>query len=146
MTAATIKIPVATKIAYGFGAIAYGVKNNGFDYFFLFFYSSVIGVDAALVGLALLCALMFDALSDPLIGYFSDNTHSRLGRRHPFMYFAAVPVAISYYFVWNPPVVSNPNDLFWYLVFISIAVRTLITLYEVPSSALSAEMTQGGIL
>jgi len=141
MTAAAPKIPVATKMAYGFGSIAYGVKNNGFDYFFLFFYSSVIGVDAALVSLALLCALMFDAFSDPLIGYFSDNTHSRWGRRHPFMYFAALPVAISYYFVWNPPTVSNPNDLFWFLVFISIAVRTLITLYEVPSSALVAEMT-----
>lgn len=140
-TEANTKIPVATKIAYGFGSIAYGVKNNGFDYFFLFFYSSVMGVEASLVSLALLIALMFDAFSDPLIGYFSDNTHSRWGRRHPFMYFAAVPVALSYYFVWNPPSSLQGNELFWYLVVICILVRTLITLYEVPSSALVAEMT-----
>ena len=136
-----IKIPVLTKIAYGFGSIAYGVKDSGFNYFFLFFYSSVIGVDASLVSLALLLALMFDAFSDPLIGYFSDNTHSSWGRRHPFMYFSAIPITVSYYFVWNPPAVIQANELFWYLVVIAITVRTLITLYEVPSTALVAEIT-----
>ncbi|MEE4281399.1 MAG: MFS transporter, partial [Pseudomonadales bacterium] len=88
---ATPKVSVFNKLAYGFGSVAFGVKNNGFDYYFLLFYSQVMGVDAQLVGNALLLALMFDALSDPLIGYFSDNFHSRWGRRHPFMYFAAVP-------------------------------------------------------
>ena len=48
------KVPVLTKVAYGFGSVAYGVKNNGFDYFFLIFYSQVMGVDAGLVGTALL--------------------------------------------------------------------------------------------
>ena len=87
------EISVWTKIAYGIGSVAYGVKNNGFDYFFLIFYSQVLGVDAELVGLALMLALAFDAISDPLVGYLSDNTHSRWGRRHPFMYAAALPVA-----------------------------------------------------
>jgi Na+/melibiose symporter-like transporter len=44
----------STKLAYGFGAVAFGVKNNGFDYFLLIFYSQVMGVDAPLVGLALI--------------------------------------------------------------------------------------------
>ena len=132
---------VPTKLAYGVGSVAYGVKNNGFDYFFLFFYSSVMGVDAGLVSLALLFALVFDAVSDPLIGYLSDNTHSKFGRRHPYMYAAALPVAIGYYFVWNPPTSLQGNELFGYLIMISIFVRTLITVYEVPSSALVAEMT-----
>ncbi len=136
------KLTVWTKAAYGFGSVAFGVKNNGFDYFFLFFYSSVMGVEAGLVSLALLIALMFDALSDPLIGYFSDNTHSRWGRRHPFMYAAAVPVGLSYYFVWNPPAMLTGNELFLYIVVIAVFVRTLITAYEVPSSALVAEMTE----
>ncbi|MEM7099894.1 MAG: MFS transporter [Pseudomonadota bacterium] len=135
------RLSVGTKAAYGFGSVAYGVKNNGFDYFFLFFYSSVMGVDAGLVSLALLIALMFDAISDPLIGYFSDNLHSQWGRRHPFMYAAAIPVAVGYYFVWNPPESLAGNELFGYLVLIAVFVRTLITAYEVPSSALVAEMT-----
>ena len=140
-TTAAPRVSLFTKMAYGFGSVAYGVKNNGFDYFFLIFYSQVMGVDAGLVGTALLIALMFDAVSDPLIGYFSDNLHSKWGRRHPFMYFAAVPVAVSYFFIWNPPASLEGNELFPYLVVLAVFVRTLITLYEIPSSALVAEMT-----
>ena len=131
----------ATKLAYGVGAAASGIKSNGFDYFILIFYSQVLGVSAPLVGLALMIALIFDAISDPLVGYWSDNARTRFGRRHPFMYAAAIPVAIAFYFVWNPPAGLSGNALFPYLVVISIVVRTLITFYEVPSSALAAELT-----
>jgi len=134
-------ISIWTKTAYGMGSIAYGVKNNGFDYFFLIFYSQVLGVDAGLVGLALMLALAFDAISDPLVGYLSDNTHTRWGRRHPFMYAAALPVAIGYAFIWNPPGALQGNELFWYITLLAIFVRTTITLYEIPSSALVAELS-----
>jgi GPH family glycoside/pentoside/hexuronide:cation symporter len=136
------KVPILTKLAYGFGAIAYGVKNNGFDFFLLLFYSQILGVKAELVGLALLIALVFDAFSDPFVGYLSDNTRSRWGRRHPWMYFAAVPVSIAYFFLWAPPEGLSGNMLFLYLVVLSILIRTLITLYEVPSSALAPELTR----
>ncbi len=136
------KVPILTKLAYGFGAIAYGVKNNGFDFFLLLFYSQILGVEAEMVGLALLIALVFDAFSDPFVGYLSDNTRSRWGRRHPWMYFAAVPVAVAYFFLWSPPVGMSNEMLFFYLVVLSILIRTLITLYEVPSSALAPEITR----
>lgn len=135
-------VSIWTKSAYGFGAAAYGIKNNGFDYFFLIFYSQVMGVSAYLVSLALLIALTVDAVSDPLIGYMSDNTRSRWGRRHPYMYAAALPVAVGYFFVWNPPTNLSGDELFPFIVGISIVVRTLITLYEIPSSALVAEITE----
>ena len=57
----------------------------------MFFYNQVMGVPAQLVALAALIALIFDACIDPLIGQLSDNTRSRWGRRHPFMYAAALP-------------------------------------------------------
>jgi len=132
----------STKLAYGFGAVAYGVKNNGFDYFLLLFYSQVMGVDAPLVGLALLIALLFDAFSDPIVGYLSDNTHSRWGRRHPWMYASAIPVAICYYFLWVPPAGLTGNELFPYVLTLAIFIRVCITMFEVPSSALSAELTE----
>jgi len=135
-------VSFSRKTAYGFGAVAFGVKNNGFDYFFLIFYSQVMGVSAYLVSLALMIALIVDALSDPLIGYVSDNTRSRWGRRHPFMYGAAIPAAIAYYFVWNPPAHLTGDALFPYIVTIAILVRTLVTLYEIPSSSLVAELTE----
>lgn len=135
------KVSIGRKVAYGFGSVAFGVKNNGFDYFFLIFYSQVMGVSAYLVSLALMAALIVDALSDPLIGYLSDNTRSRWGRRHPFMYAAALPASLAYYFVWNPPAELEGDALFPYIVTVAILVRTLITVYEIPSSSLVAEMS-----
>jgi len=135
------QVSLGRKVAYGFGSVAFGVKSNGFDYFFLIFYSQVMGVSAYLVSLALMIALIVDALSDPLIGYLSDNTRSRWGRRHPFMYAAAFPAAIAYYFVWNPPSGLQGDALFPYIVTIAVLVRTLVTVYEIPSSSLVAEMS-----
>ncbi len=131
-----------TKLAYGFGSIAFGVKNGAFDYFLLIFYSQVIGLDARLVGLAILVALVFDALSDPIVGYWSDNLRSRWGRRHPFMYASAVPAALSFFMLWNPPEGASQATLFWYLLGLAVLIRTTITFYETPSSALTPDLTQ----
>ena len=132
---------LATKISYGFGAIAYGVKDNGFGFFLLIFYSQVLGVDARLIGLAITIALLLDALSDPVVGYWSDNFRSKWGRRHPFMYASALPVAASFFLLWNPPEGWSDIALFWYVLVISVLIRTCITFYETPSSALAPELS-----
>jgi Na+/melibiose symporter-like transporter len=128
------------KILYALGSIAFGVKDNGFGVFLLLYYNQVLGLPAGLAGAALVTALFLDAFIDPIVGHLSDNLHSRWGRRHPFMYAAAAPVAIAYFFLWNPPPLSQ-QGLFLYLLFGTIIVRTLITCYEIPSAALAAELT-----
>lgn len=128
------------KLAQGSGASAFGIKNNGFDYFLLLFYGTVIGLEPGLVGLAILIALVLDAISDPLVGYWSDNFRSRWGRRHPFMYASALPVALSYFLLWNPPDWGQ-TGLFLYLTVLAVLIRTFITFYETPSSALIPELT-----
>jgi len=134
------RIDFSTKLFYGFGAVANGAKANGFNYLLLFYYSQVIGLRADLVSLGILIALIFDAVSDPLVGYFSDNLRSRWGRRHPLMYASGIPVAIAYYFLWAPPTLDE-GDLFLYFVVMSVLIRTLITFYEIPATALVAELT-----
>jgi Na+/melibiose symporter-like transporter len=76
---ATGKAPVWLKLAHGSGAAAFGIKNGGFDYFLLLFYGTVIGLEPGLVGLAILIALVVDAISDPLVGYWSDNFRRAAG-------------------------------------------------------------------
>ncbi len=139
-TPVTRKVDLSTKLYYGFGAVANGAKSNGFNYLLLFYYSQVIGLRADLVSLGILIALVFDAISDPLVGYISDNTRSKLGRRHPYMYAAGVPVALAYYFLWSPPE-WDETGLFLYFVCMAVLIRTLITFYEIPSTALVAELT-----
>jgi GPH family glycoside/pentoside/hexuronide:cation symporter len=133
-------VDLVTKLFYGFGSVAYGIKDNGFQTFVLIFYNQLIGLPASWAGGAIFLALIVDAVMDPIVGQMSDHWRSRWGRRHPFMYLAAAPVALSYLALWNPPHWSN-GALFAYLVVICIIVRTFITFYEIPSSALAPELT-----
>ena len=131
---------VRTKIFYGLGSVAFGVKDNGFQTILLPFYNLVMHVPPQLVGLALAIAMVCDAVVDPIVGNFSDHLRTRWGRRHPLMYASALPVAISYLLLWNPPHWST-GALFAYLVIVAIVTRTFITFYEIPSSALVPELT-----
>lgn len=131
-----------TRLAYAIGGVAYGVKGNGFSYFLMFCYSQAFGLPPRMVGIALLLAFLLDAFSDPVVGFLSDNTRSRFGRRHLFMYAAILPVGVAYYMLWNPPADLGQLGLFWYLVGFAVGVRFLITFYEVPCTALSAELTR----
>ena len=128
---------------YGFGSVAYGVKDNGFSYFLMFYYNQVLDLPGSLAGLAILIAMILDAIADPVVGFWSDSTHSRWGRRHPFMYASALPVAVAYYFLWNPPVEHlSQFGLFLYLTAGAVLVRQFITLYEIPSTGIVAELTE----
>jgi Na+/melibiose symporter-like transporter len=135
------QVSLSTKLYYGFGSVAFGVKDNGFSYFLLLYYNQVLGLPERWVGIAIMVALIVDALSDPIVGYASDHLHSAWGRRHPFMYASAIPVAISFFFLWSPPAGLSQEGLFFYLIFMAILVRTLITFYEIPSTSMVAELS-----
>ncbi|WP_417596281.1 MFS transporter [Parasphingorhabdus sp.] len=133
-------MPISTRLLYGSGTIAFGVKDHGFNALLMLFYNQVIGLPAAWVGSAIMIAMIADALFDPLLGQYSDNFRSRLGRRHPFMYAAALPIGLFYLLLWSPPDASNTVQFAW-LVTTAIFVRFSISLYEIPSTALLAEFT-----
>ena len=135
------KLNFRTKFFYGFGSISFGIKNNGFSFFVLFVYTVSFGLEPWMAGLALNLILIADALTDPLVGYYSDRLRSRWGRRHPFMYAAAIPVTLSYYFLWVPPADLTQWQLFTYLLVCATIIRVFITFYEVPSVALGPELT-----
>lgn len=145
MTAASLpgarRLGLPTRFFYGFGSVAFGVKDNGFSYFLQFFYAQVIGVPAATVGLAIMFALILDAFIDPVIGQLSDNTRTRWGRRHPFMYASAIPVAASYIMLWRPSAGWSQGAQLAYLFGASVLIRSFISCYEIPSAALAAELT-----
>lgn len=133
-------LPVWLKMAHGMGSIAYGVKDNGFSTFLLLFYNQVVGLDAGIVGTAIMVALIADAFVDPVIGELSDRTRSRWGRRLPWLYAAPIPLAIMWMLLWNPPAMSGSLTVAWLIGF-AIIVRALVSMCEVPSVALVPELT-----
>ena len=134
------KLPLGLKLMHGLGSIAYGVKENGFSTFLLLFYNQVIGLDAGIVGIAIMAALIFDAFIDPVIGELTDRTRSRWGRRLPWLYAAPVPLAIAWMLLWNPPEMSQAATVAWLIGF-AIIVRSLVSMCEVPSVAIVPELT-----
>ncbi|TGX52909.1 MFS transporter [Sphingomonas gei] len=127
-------------LAYGFGAVAYGVKDLCFSTFLLLFYNQVLGLPSAQVGFAIMCALLLDAFIDPAVGFLSDRTRGRWGRRHPWMYASAAPIALGWLLLWNPPAWSHGAMLVWVFA-TAVLVRTAVSAYEVPSQALSPELS-----
>ncbi|WP_426258077.1 MFS transporter [Sphingomonas sp. DC1600-2] len=143
---APLAIPAARRLgarsrwSFGLGSIAYGVKDSGFATFLLLFYNQVIGLPAGLVGVAIMAALVVEAFVDPLVGYLSDHTRGRWGRRHPWMYASALPVAIGWLLLWNPPHWSHAA-LGFYVFGSALLVRIALSAFEIPSSALGPELS-----
>ena len=95
------RLSITTKLGYGLGEMAEGVKTAPLETFFCFYYVQIIGLQGSLVGLALLNALLFDGISDPLIGQLSDRTATRFDRRHPYLYLAPIPVSYTHLDVYK---------------------------------------------
>ncbi len=136
-----IKLSFLTKVSYGVGQMSQGVKDTAFQSFLVFYFSQVLGLPAIMAGLAALIALLFDAVSDPLMGDISDNWHSTWGRRHPFMIAAIIPFPLSIYMLFTPPTGLEQQGLFLWLVCWSIVVRLMLTMFNVPHNALGAELS-----
>lgn len=130
-----------TRLAFGSGGVLYGVIYNA-HYFVLIYYSQVLGLEPALAGLAIGIGLVFDAITDPLVGYLSDSTTSPWGRRHPWLYAAIVPLCAAFYFLWHPPgFVHGELGLFAWLVLCNVGLRTALTMFLVSAYAIVAELT-----
>lgn len=125
---------------YGSASMAFGIKNNAFSYLLLPFATQVLGLPGIMAATALGIAMIWDAVSDLLLGHWSDKTSSRLGRRHPFMYVALFLLPLSFWGLFNPFGEMTEGVAFWYVFVYAILIRTSTTLVEVPSVAQLPEL------
>lgn len=135
------RLSFAVKTAYGTGQLAEGVKTTAFNVFLLFYYNQVLGLSAWWTGLALGVATVIDAIIDPIMGSISDSTHHRWGRRHPYLYAAAIPFGVTFALLFRPPWSLQGPSLFAWLLTFTILVRLAMSIYAVPHLALGAELS-----
>lgn len=135
------RLSFGVKLAQGIGATAFGIKDQGFNMLLMLYYNQVVGLPAAWVGTAIMLTMVVDGLVDPLIGHWSDGIRTRWGRRHPFMYASAIPMAIGYFLLWSPPAAGHEIQFAW-LLGTSVCVRLAISCFEIPAGALVAELTE----
>jgi GPH family glycoside/pentoside/hexuronide:cation symporter len=88
----TEKLTMKTKIFYGIADLGISLLTASIQFFLLFYYTDIAGINPGLAGTALLVGkLTWDAINDPVFGYLSDRTRSRWGRRKPYMLLGAIP-------------------------------------------------------
>jgi GPH family glycoside/pentoside/hexuronide:cation symporter len=129
-----------TKLFYGIGDLGNAVVNSAIQFFLMKFYTDGALVSPALAGNALLIGKIWDAVNDPLFGWFTDRTKSRHGKRRVFMLFGAIPLAIAIALLWFVP----EADRLWTFVWIAatfVLFDTIWTLTNVPYYALTSELT-----
>ena len=136
------KLSLGIKLYYGLGRGAIGIKDGLFQLFLFFYFSQVLGLDPELAGLSSLVGLVFDAISDPLVGFISDRWQSKnWGRRHPFMFAAALPLGLFTWLLFAPPEGLGQMQLFGWLTTFAILVRVALTFFNVPYISLGAELS-----
>jgi glycoside/pentoside/hexuronide:cation symporter, GPH family len=137
----TNRLSRTTKLAYGAGDLGAAIATAINGFFLLNFLINVAGLRPGMAGNVFLIAKIWDAVNDPIIGWLTDHTVSKLGRRRPWLLIAAVPFGLAFFLQWIVPPLSEMG-LFWYYLIVAILLDTAFTAVNVPYAALTAELTQ----
>ncbi|MEM1353344.1 MAG: MFS transporter [Planctomycetota bacterium] len=140
-------MPLSRRVGWGFGGIAENFMGNTLFVLGMIIYTTAFYIPAGIAGLALFVPRLFDAITDPLIGNFSDNFRSRWGRRRPLMLLGVLGCVVLLPLMWYPPMLEtaeNPwysNGPFWYIAILGSLYFLFYTFFMVPYTALGFELT-----
>ena len=136
------KLSRLTKIIYGAGDVGFSMTSTIIGAYFAIFLTDVVGVKPAVVAIALFIGKSWDYINDPLIGYLSDRTRTRWGRRRPFLLFGVIPFALAFMFLWWKPPFEGHTALVVYYTVMFIIYDASNTFVSMPYFALTPELTE----
>lgn len=136
------RLTLPVKLAFGAGDMGAGLTSNLIAFSFLIFLTSAAGISPGAAGLVLAVGKVWDAVNDPIVGYLSDRTQSRWGRRYPWMFLGALPFGITFFLMWIVPGFESDSAKFWYYVLASVIFQVFFTVVNLPYTTLTAELTQ----
>jgi GPH family glycoside/pentoside/hexuronide:cation symporter len=139
-TAPEDRIPFHLKLVYGLGAFVNNLLAAAIGGMVIVL-NLGLGMNPALVGLLGALPRLTDALTDPLMGYISDNTRSRWGRRRPYIFVGAILVGIIYALLWQLPADRSESFYFWYFLSGSLIFYLAYTMFATPWVAFGYELT-----
>jgi len=135
------KLSLWTKIIYGTGDLGFSMNNSIIAAFFPIFMMDVIGISPGLVAIILFVGRSWDYVNDPIVGFLSDRTRTRWGRRRPFLLFGALPFALSFILLWLSPNFSQTGLIIYYSLGY-IVYEAMATIVYMPYYALTPELTE----
>ena len=139
-TAAKDRVPLGQKAAFGAGHLVLNLLPGSLG-FFMFFLLTAFGMDPFLAGLLGGLPRIFDAITDPVMGFISDNTTSRFGRRRPYIFVGAILSGIFFALLWQLNENNSQMFNFWYFLIFSMVFLIGNTMFATPLVGLGYEMT-----
>ena len=135
-------VTTTQKLSLGFGDLGYSLIANTFSSYMLFFGNTVMGVSGTLMGVAIAIGTVWDAITDPIMGFVSDNTRNNFfGRRHLYILIGTIGMTIVNILLWSVPMDFSPVlKMLWFMLCI-IGLRTFTTMFQTPVAALSLDMS-----
>ncbi|MCB1645987.1 MAG: MFS transporter [Pseudomonadales bacterium] len=127
--------------AYTLPRIGFGIMGLLFSTYLMKYATDVLLIAPAAMGTVLAISRIWDGVSDPLVGYLSDRTRSRLGRRRSWLFLSAVPIAIGLVMIWSPPQLLSGWSLIAWMVLALLVYETASTAFFIPHGALGVELT-----
>lgn len=138
----TTKLSLKTRLGFGVGEFSSSIFFTITSFFLLNFLTDEVRLSAALAGTALLVGKIWDAVIDPFIGYISDRTHSRWGRRRPYLLFFGIPFGIAFVLMFRNPGIADQTGKFLWAMLVYMFFCTVYSFTNIPYNALLPEMTQ----
>ena len=135
------KLSFGLKVGYGIGDVGSNIFIVTSGLFLLFFLTNILGIEPALAGLVLLFPKLWDVISDPIMGGISDITHSRMGRRRPYLLAAAIPFGLIFFLLFLTPHYNSELAKALYVGLMFALGCTVFTVFNVPYSSMVAEMS-----
>jgi GPH family glycoside/pentoside/hexuronide:cation symporter len=134
------RVPLGQKAAYGTGTLVLNLLPAALG-IFAFFLITAFGVDPLLAGLLAGLPRLFDAITDPIMGFITDNTKSRWGRRRPYIVVGAILSGVCFALLWQLNPEASQDYTFWYFLIFSMAFTIGNTMYATPFVGLGYEIT-----
>lgn len=134
------RVPLGQKAAFGAGHLVLNLLPGALGVF-MFFLLTAFGMDPFLAGLLGGLPRIFDALTDPIMGFISDNTKSKWGRRRPYIFIGAILSGILFAVLWQMDPNDSQNYNFWYFLIMSMVFLIGNTMFATPLVGLGYEMT-----
>ncbi len=134
------KLPLVQKAAFGAGHLVNNLLPGALGVF-MFFLMTAFGMDPFLAGLLGGVPRFYDAIIDPIMGYITDNTKSRWGRRRPYIFCGAIFVGVMFAVLWQLDPTKSQMFNFWYFLIVSLIYLTGNTIFSTPLIGLGYEMT-----
>jgi len=137
----TEKLTRRQKWLYGSGDLGFSMTSTIIGAYFVIYLTDVVGVSPAVAALAIFVGSTWDYINDPIVGYLSDRTRSRWGRRRPFLLFGALPLILAFTLMWWRPPINGQLALGIYYAIIYALYDTVATFVYMPYYALTPELT-----